>query len=291
MKMDPRRIQFPLGVGIETLALCNARCTFCIYPTMERVGDRMDDALFDKIIDDLTGIPQDLPFDINLSRVNEPMLDRRLYGFIARIKSKLPKASVNFPTNGSVLTERTVAKLSELGNLSHITVSLHETEPEVYERVLGIPFARTLAGLEILHRAKADGRVPFRVVLKKVGGDAAAKTAFALWCQTRFPLFQITFNDTTNWLGLIEADPDAPLNTSPCAQWFNLMILADGRHALCCFDGTGRGGVGNVRDTHALVLYNNPQLVALRRRFFGHGGQGVPKPQDPAAPSLCHDCR
>ena len=63
-------LDYPQEVHIETLAICNAACTFCPYPTMDRQGDRMSDELIDKIIDDLTHIPRQLPFNIAPFKVN-----------------------------------------------------------------------------------------------------------------------------------------------------------------------------------------------------------------------------
>src|SRR6266568_9089325 len=37
-------LDYPQEVHIETFAYCNAKCTFCPYPTMERQGDKMPDA-------------------------------------------------------------------------------------------------------------------------------------------------------------------------------------------------------------------------------------------------------
>jgi sulfatase maturation enzyme AslB (radical SAM superfamily) len=50
-------MEFPALVHIETLAQCNASCTFCPYVSMERKGTRMPDSLIEKVIDDLTAIP------------------------------------------------------------------------------------------------------------------------------------------------------------------------------------------------------------------------------------------
>jgi len=52
---------------VETIALCNAACSFCPYATLERKGTRMSDALVEKIIDDLTGIPHRRSFLRDLS--------------------------------------------------------------------------------------------------------------------------------------------------------------------------------------------------------------------------------
>ena len=63
-------LDYPQEVHIETLALCNAKCSFCPYPTMDRQGDRMPDELIDKIIDDLKAIPSSLPFNVSPFKVN-----------------------------------------------------------------------------------------------------------------------------------------------------------------------------------------------------------------------------
>jgi sulfatase maturation enzyme AslB (radical SAM superfamily) len=60
LKSSPYR-DYPLFVVLETLALCNAKCGFCPYPTMERLGTKMPDQQIDKIISGLKAIPQTGP--------------------------------------------------------------------------------------------------------------------------------------------------------------------------------------------------------------------------------------
>ena len=50
----------PGEVSIETLSLCNARCTFCPYPTLERKGERMSDEMLTRIIDEMNSF--EVPF-------------------------------------------------------------------------------------------------------------------------------------------------------------------------------------------------------------------------------------
>lgn len=56
----------------------------------------MPDALVEKLISDLGAIPVSHPFEINLSRVNEPFLDHRIFDIPARINERLPNASLVF---------------------------------------------------------------------------------------------------------------------------------------------------------------------------------------------------
>jgi hypothetical protein len=42
-----RYLDYPLIVQIETIALCNAACTFCQYPDLGRKGDKLSDQTID----------------------------------------------------------------------------------------------------------------------------------------------------------------------------------------------------------------------------------------------------
>jgi len=70
---------FPMVIHIETLASCNAACVFCPYPTMDRIGERMSDDLFEKILDDLSAIPADLPVTVCPFKLSDPLLEKRLF--------------------------------------------------------------------------------------------------------------------------------------------------------------------------------------------------------------------
>ncbi|MFC4669483.1 hypothetical protein ACFO5X_13050 [Seohaeicola nanhaiensis] len=64
----------PMIVSIETYAKSNAACTFCPYPDLERQGTRLDRYRVLALIDAVAGFARP-PARLNLSRVNEPLLD------------------------------------------------------------------------------------------------------------------------------------------------------------------------------------------------------------------------
>jgi len=72
-------MDFPKSVHLETFAKCNAACVFCPYPQLERKDVKMSDQMIDKIITDLQDIPDEHEFDISPHKVNEPLLDKRLF--------------------------------------------------------------------------------------------------------------------------------------------------------------------------------------------------------------------
>jgi hypothetical protein len=99
-------MDYPLEVHIETQAICNAKCTFCPYPTMDRQGDKMSDGLIEKIIRDLKEIPAQLPFVIAPFKVNDPFLDVRIFWVCEQINHHLPNAKLRLFTNGSPLRRK-----------------------------------------------------------------------------------------------------------------------------------------------------------------------------------------
>ncbi|MDP6951424.1 MAG: radical SAM protein, partial [Alphaproteobacteria bacterium] len=131
--------KYPRHVHLETLAVCNAACSFCPYPTLEREGTRMPDALIDKIIADLAAISRQVPFMLAPYKVNEPFLDARLPDILHRINARLPNAAICLFSNGSAFTERSLSKLATVRNIEYLVISLNECEAEPYEALMQMP--------------------------------------------------------------------------------------------------------------------------------------------------------
>lgn len=280
-------IDYPHTVTIETYMKCNARCTFCPYPDMEtnsqRAGLRMSDGLFEKIIADLTDIPSDWLFEMNLSRVNEPLLDHRLFDFIGIIERNLPQVGVFLPSNGSTLTEKNIRRLADHNNFQKLMVSLNTYEKDDYERTMGISFDRTIANLDRLHAMRKAGEIPFAVLLTAVMEDGPKLDAFGAWCKERYPLFHSDSYPPTDWFGM-SANENVDNITMPnaCKDWYQVHILADGSEAQCCYDADGKFGDGNVGEMHILEIYNKDWQRRLRR--FGATRQSE------LAPDFCRSC-
>lgn len=255
---------FPQVIGIETLALCNARCGFCPYPKMERKGQRMPDETVEKILDDVASIAGRPPFRFNLSRVNEPFLDTRVLEISAEINRRLPEAGHVFFSNASPLDEAALLRLSRIRNVCFLNLSVNDHRPEQYEAVMGLPFARTCQRLRTIHEMKAANVLDFPVVLSRVGDGTAADKAFSAWVEECYPLFRGQVNPRGGWLGAIEgASGQAP--DVGCTQWFKLHFLADGRSAFCCIDSDARLGDGDATSKHVIhQIYNSPARRRLR---------------------------
>ena len=268
---------YPYLVHLETLATCNAACTFCPYPTLDRQGTRMPDDLIEKIIGDLTAVPKDLPFNLAPYKVSEPFLDVRLFDILDLIRAKLPSAVIYLSSNVAALTEKKMDDLARQTHIGLLTLSINSDDPEEYEAVMKIPFARTLSRLVALHERALARKYAFPIRITRVTAGRDADQSFLDWTKASFPAFESVIFPRNDWIGSAvtpgshDVVPDAP-----CHRWFDLSIMATGDVALCCMDGKGEYPKGNVRTQHALEIYNQPHLVRLRRTLISRQQAGDP---------------
>jgi radical SAM protein with 4Fe4S-binding SPASM domain len=128
-----------------------------------------------------------------------------------------------------------------------------------------LPYARTLARLQMIHRKKAAGEFAPRVVLSRVGDGSAVDQEFCRWVGEHFPGFQSSVFPRGSWLGQV-AVSTGPVPRVGCTRWFELSITATGVVAHCCMDGKAAYPIGDVSKQHVLEVYNEPHYRALRER-------------------------
>lgn len=258
-------MDYPSEVTIETLSVCNAACGFCPYPRLERRGERMPDALIDKIIGELEAIPQTLPFGVSPFKVNDPLIDKRIFDICRQINRRLPGARPRLFTNGSPLTDAIIDRIAAVERLQHLWISLNEFEAATYRQVMGLPLERTLARMDRLHEAVASGRFPHPVIVSRVRHRSPADEAFVAFVRQRYPRFSISVMPYASWAGQIDSQETLAPPPTGCGRWFELSIMSTGRVALCCMDGEGRHVIGDVSTDNTLAIYNNPAYRRLRQ--------------------------
>ena len=270
-------LNYPKVVHLETLVSCPAACSFCPYPVLTRKGTRMDDALIDKIIHELAAIPVQVPFQLFPFKVNEPFMEPRLFELMGKINRMLPNAQLSLVTSAAPLTEAKALQLNQVVNLQYLWLSVHESDPEAYTRLMQLPWERTAQRLQMLHRLKQEGQIFYPVVLARVGDGSAADQDFLDWGQHHYPLFKTGVYQRGDWLRQVSGEqvagvsPDAP--DISCLRWFELSITATGQVAQCCMDGQAEWPLGDVSQQHVLEVYN--QAAYRRRRELALSRRGI----------------
>ena len=245
--MDPYLTQ-PKEVSLETWAKCNAACTFCPYPTMDRIGDKMSDKLIDRLVGEMS--EWEYGFYFSPFKVNEPLLDKRTIPLCKRIETET-KGIIRFFTNGSALTKRNIEGLAGLTRVVHLWISLNDHRPEHYKDLMNLDFEKTARKLDYLHNC----HFPHPVMLSTVGFP---NEDFRRYCFDRWPNFDSMAIRQTGWLGDIEEQAfDIPDNE--CSRWWELSIMASGIASLCCMDAEGQYSMGDLNTQTLLEVYAKTQ--------------------------------
>jgi Radical SAM superfamily/Iron-sulfur cluster-binding domain len=270
-------LEWPAIVHMETIAICNAACDFCPYPTLERKGERMSDTLIEKIIRDLGDIPPHVKFQLAPYKVSDPFLEPRLFDILERVNARLPNARISIITNGAALTERNISRLCEVKNLLYLSISINYDNAEEYEAVMKIPFARTVSRLDQLHQKNAREGLPFPVRLTRVSDNMLSDSLFMEWAKSNYPDFSPRIAPRNDWLGQVATGTSIPeVPDVPCHRWFDMSITATGKVAMCCMDGEARYPKGDVTTTHVLDIYNQPHLRRFRKQLISRRSAGDP---------------
>jgi MoaA/NifB/PqqE/SkfB family radical SAM enzyme len=275
----------PHEVSIETLALCNAACTFCPYPTLERKGAKMPDAVVYDLLDQMKDWSE--PFFISPFKVNEPLLDTRLRDICGWIARRIPTARIRLFTNGHPLTERQSDWISALppAAVEHLWISLNSTDPTEYGQLMKCSYSMVHERLHALHARVAKGQFPHPVIVSRVlqgplrGSNPQTPAQLALSDQdarfhrdvlTQWPRFQSFLIKRDAWLGYVApSDPRVP--STACSRWFELNITAEGKVVQCCMDGQGEYVYGDVTQQPLLEIYNSAEYRKFRERASRRG--------------------
>ena len=258
-RRGPDGDEVPRLVAIETTSRCNATCNFCPYPQKETEKGAMDQALFEKIIDDCTRFP--------LAKIEpllngEPFVDPRIIERLEHIRRRLPRTILHLVTNGNAMIPRRADEVAEMGGVDRLIISLNTLDPIVYRNVMGLDLERTLQNISHVLDPKRRRRVARRIYVRMVrrpDSTLEEQDRFLAFCRAhRVRPFILAQH---NYKGDIESD--LPIPSHPCQMLDRVDILSDGRVALCCSDAEGKYAWGDVRKQSVLEIYRG----AVARRY------------------------
>lgn len=262
-------IDYPMHVHIETLGMCNARCACCPNSVSPRRTVKMPDELFAKIVRDLKTFPSDRPLAISPFKLNEPLLDPKLFARMKTLAREIPHAQLWLTSNFSLADEGRLRQLSEVPHLGYVWISLHSLDAEEYRRWMGLELDRTVANVRgLLEMNRARRFVP-RVVLGRVADGTGGDARFGEDAQRVFAGFEpgldyeVGLLPRGDWMGSCPGSlRDIP--EMPCARWFEISITCTGEVAFCCMDGLCKWPLGDVRRQSVLEVYRQAACRELR---------------------------
>lgn len=224
----------PLFVHIETINRCNGTCSFC--PCNKNADKRklkvMEEAIFNKIIDDLAAVEYDGIVMLNANC--EPFLDQRMAKFINIAYDKLPKAQKILFTNGTLISESILEEIA--GKLNTLYINNYSTSYEMTDT------SKRIYNYIKVNEEKFENmqiNIEFRYaneILTNKGGKAPNK-------QNVNKVYK---------------------NLCP-NPFMETIIYPDGVIGLCCNDNYEVTNFGNVNDNTIFEIFNNEALKKVRQ--------------------------
>lgn len=256
---DLTRGPFPPVVRIETTNACNARCVICPHQQMTRPVQHMDEALYERIIEECAA---GACKEIHLHNFGEPLLDKRLEERVARAKQKGVR-KVKIFSNGSLLTAERARGLIEAG-LDEIKISFDGASCEEFESIRQpLRFDRVVANVHQLVSIRNELGAAMKIGVACCSTSDRAGTMQAL----EKVVDHFSFGKVHNW-----ASEDFPSRQGrvrkPCSRlWRTLTILAGGEVALCCLDYDGQFLLARIDQGTAIrAVFDSPAYREVRRR-------------------------
>jgi len=222
---------------IETMIGCNAHCSFCPLGAgiLKRERGRMDSEFFFKIVDQA----RFLGYEIELGGMIEPLMEPRCFKFLDYIKSTGGRQIIF--TNANLMTEKVAEKLCQYQYLpDKFTISFHGGNKEIYEKMMGLNFERTV--LNVKYLLSLNPRPDILISMKTVEENKNSVDDFRrLWKGYEV---RLKISPAINLGGLLYKGA----GISKCVLLpLIINVYWDGRMSLCCVDAEGTVIIGDLK--------------------------------------------
>lgn len=227
-------------IEIETINRCNNDCSFCPANRNRdvRQPQKMEESLFKKIIDELAEMHYSGRVDLFSN--DEPLLDDRIFDFLQYAAEKLPDAYHSLFTNGILLNEEKLDRLTEY--LDYLRINNYNDNLELNSNIL-----------ELTQKDVDEKNCLIEIEVRK-------KTQKLL-----------------NRGGLSPNNESSSSYKSACILPFIQMVIRpDGSVSRCCQDVYGNETFGNVKEQTIKEVWYGPKLTAFRQKMTAGERDSIP---------------
>jgi radical SAM protein with 4Fe4S-binding SPASM domain len=290
--------KYPTALQIEPYGGCNIRCAMCFQGRMPLPADQqmMSIDLYRKVIDEVSPVTPML----YLYWRGEPLLHPQIAEMVRYAKTKAMYVFIS--TAATTLTEALAGDLVDAG-LDFALIGMDGATRETYESMRrGAKFEQVTENVRRLIRLRSERakRIPhvslqfivsslnqgdlplMKQLTRDLGADSYTEKTLDLYVnftsvQVQKALVPLFVGGTFSKYQKKETGHEYA-RRGPCAMATRMVVRADGRMSLCCYDMQERFAIGNATDDHLLKLWAAPAYTSLRR-------QGVQRKT-----SLCVNC-
>lgn len=232
----------PAIVSIQNTSYCNLSCLVCMHSAAYPVGSRshMQDEVWSKIVENLTDYTGEIRFDI----MGEPFADPK---FQARLRTLFERAKglIIITTNGTLISDTVIGKLSPFRSRLYITVSMLSGYPGEYKRITGRNLDDTI---EVVNKLYASG-IHTLISLAYYAEDGP----YTGYIMDRVPRDVHVVAHPI----YLPSSPFVP-GVGQCHMPFeNVFIKVDGSYVISCGDWMSFSTMGNIMDISIRAMFNS----------------------------------
>lgn len=271
--------KFPRNLHVEGTNVCNAKCTFCAYPQMERAKETMPMETFHRVVDEYVAMGGK---GVSLTPiVGDPFVDRHIFERLDILNQTPNIKGFYFYTNGILMKPQVSERLLGYGNKLHVYVSFGGFDRDTYKVIMGVDYfdlvCRNIENF-VESKRRTGSSTLFTLALRcppaNWNGDFWAK------CKgyEQEGLMSIHFAETfDSWAGKVK--PEAlekvglesvlhPYKRGACELLFaKPIVLANGNvNACACRDVEAELTIGNVNETPLAELWAGKEIDNIIER-------------------------
>ena len=246
-----------IELQIETISTCSARCTFCVYPGLDRAGHTMPMSLFQKIVDEAVTIPSIERFVLH--GLGEPTLDKILEERMRYVRER-SSVPIEIYTHGAHLLPSRFDSLKDAG-MSSLVFSLNAVRQDQHEAIMGLKGKFDIVCRNIDYAIANRGSMWIEVHAV-VNGDSFT-IGDAVEFDARWKGFSKVVREN-NWAGENRTLHAIDGNACCGRALGQIYVLYDGRVSMCCYDPTGKTIFGDLRTQTIREVYNSEYYSMFR---------------------------
>ncbi len=271
-------LSYPKFIEVETIRACNAKCTFCsVYNgSFEASPKKMTDGLLEKIIAELQ-MPAATTSTVCACRDGEPLLDRRVAGFIRDLKdSGIP--TVTLVTNAELLNEKKSTELLSSG-LDELMISIDGYSEAVYGKLrTGLNFEtvidNTMSFLKLRNNMNSDLSVRIRMVVVDENREEV-ESYLEFWnskVSDRDRVQALPAHSWGNELFIESKESIEKMKPKPCIAPFNMFTIHyDGEVSMCGHDYKHNHVMGNLNNNTITEIWKGERFAEIREKHLTPG--------------------
>ena len=267
--------EFPKSVCLETFNLCNGSCIFCPYVRVHDNKILLEDKYVFSIIDEAANMNIER---FSLFNNNEPLLDDRIYDFIAYARKKMPNVRMTLSSNGKIITTEKLLKVIKNG-IDNFYISIPTLDEEISHKIMGInamDIVEKIMGLpnelyKNIRIAVPMSRYFDKEIYKRVFEPYAIRViTWEMEANAEWPEFE-----TIKKLAQMkyEYGCDRPLDQA--------IISSNGDVLLCCRDWKHEVVLGNIKEKTLLDIWHSEQMKCYQMKCEEGNQKDIP---------LCSSC-